>query len=151
MHVRRAGFLLCVAVPLAALDLVVKASIRTPDWAYHQRSYLWVFLCCLLLVALFVVTLIPSRLVPPAAGLLAGGVIGNGLSAAWNDLHVPNPLVLSLGDAVVALNVADVAVLAGIGSLVAVLGVWLVRNRQRFGPAQQTGNESLPDDTTTVF
>ena len=43
---------------------------------------------------MFVIAQIPSRFVAPAAGVLAAGILGNSLSAAWNDMEVPNPLVI---------------------------------------------------------
>ncbi len=74
-------------------------------------------------------TRVPSPFVPPAAGVLVGGLLGNALSASWNEMRVPNPLVLGDGDLVVAFNLADVWALTGIGVLMAALAVWLVRNR----------------------
>lgn len=117
------------AVPLAAADLYVKARVRTEPWAYHERSLGWLLLSIILLGAMFVVTRVPSALVPPAAGVLAGGVIGNSLSAAWYGMRVPNPLVVTGNQAVLAFNLADVWTFFGIVLLLSVLGVWLVGNR----------------------
>ncbi|MGL6280370.1 MAG: hypothetical protein ACRC50_12550 [Gaiella sp.] len=122
---------LAVALPLAALDLAVKAARPTPWWAWHERSLAWLVLCVVVLAALVLVLRVPSVLVPPAAGVLAGGILGNALSAAWNDLEVANPLVLTGDRAVLAFNLADVWVLVGLASLFGVLGVWLVRNREQ--------------------
>jgi hypothetical protein len=125
----RIAVVLAVALPLAAADLLVKATRETPSWAYHERSLAWLAVCTFVLAGLVVVTRIPSALVPPAVGILAGGVLGNAISAAWNDFAVPNPLVITGDDAIVAFNLADVYVLAGVAVLLAVVGAWLVRNR----------------------
>ena len=82
-----------VAVPLAAADLFVKATIPTQPWAYHERSIAWLFLSFALLGGMILIAQIPSVLVAPAAGVLAAGILGNSLSAAWNDMEVPNPLL----------------------------------------------------------
>ena len=121
--------LLGVALPLAAADLAYKASVPTEWWAYHQRSAGWLALCLALFVATMSLARIPSVAVPPAAGLLAAGVIGNATSAAWNDLRVPNPIVLRGDHVVLAFNVADICALLGILTLVVTLSAWLVRNR----------------------
>lgn len=125
----RIAVMLAVALPLVAADLALKASESIPSWAYHDRSYAWVVLCCGLLVALALITRVPSVLVPPAAGVLAAGVLGNALSAAWNGLSVPNPIIVRGDDAVLAFNLADVWALAGIVALLSVLAAWLIRNR----------------------
>lgn len=126
----RLAVALAVAVPLVLVDLAVKAARPTPWWAWHERSLGWLVLCVVVLAALVPVLRVPGVLVPPAAGVLAGGVLGNVLSAAWNDLEVANPLVIQGDRAVLAFNLADVWVLAGLAGLFAVLGVWLVRNRE---------------------
>lgn len=126
----RLAVALAVAVPLVLVDLAVKAARPTPWWAWHERSLGWLVLCVVVLAALVPVLRVPGVLVPPAAGVLAGGVLGNALSAAWNDLEVANPLVIQGDRAVLAFNLADVWVLAGLAGLFAVLGVWLVRNRE---------------------
>jgi lipoprotein signal peptidase len=78
---------------------------------------------------MFLISQIPSRFVPAAAGILAAGILGNSLSAAWNDMAVPNPLVLGGEHAFIAFNLADVWALSGIFALVCAIGVWLIRNR----------------------
>ncbi len=123
-----------VAVPLAAADLYVKARVRTEPWAYHERSIGWLVLSIILLGAMFLVARVPSALVPPAAGVLAGGLLGNSLSAAWYGMRVPNPLVVTGNQAVLAFNLADVWALFGILLLVSVVGVWLVGNRHLLPP-----------------
>jgi len=121
--------MLCVAIPLAAVDLLVKAEEPTAPWAYHQRSLGWLALSLTLLAAMLVISQIPSRLVAPAAGVLAAGILGNSLSAAWNGMEVPNPLVIGGRHAFVAFNLADVWALTGILALVCAIGIWLIRNR----------------------
>jgi hypothetical protein len=125
----RVAALLAVALPLAGADLALKAVGTTPSWAYHERSLPWVALCVVLLAGLLTLTIVPSVLVPPAAGVLAAGVLGNGLSAAWNGLSVPNPIVVDGWHGIVAFNLADVWVVLGIVALVSVLSAWLVRHR----------------------
>lgn len=121
--------MLAVAIPLAVVDLVVKAKVPTASWAYHPRSYGWLALSLALLALMFVIAQIPSRLVAPAAGILAAGILGNSLSAAWNGMEVPNPLVIGGQHAFIAFNLADVWALTGIFALVCTIGVWLIQNR----------------------
>ena len=121
---------LAVALPLAAADLALKVARPTPAWAWHERSPSWLVLCAVVLAALALVLRLPSQVVPPAAGVLAGGILGNGLSAAWYGLEVPNPIVLTGDRAVVAFNLADVFVLVGLVALFVALSVWLVSNRR---------------------
>ncbi len=130
----RLAVLLAVAVPLAAADLAYKASAETPWWAYHERSPAWIGLCIVLFAAILALVRIPSPAVPPAAGLLAAGVLGNMTSAAWNGLRVPNPIVVEGDHAILAFNLADVWALAGILTLMVSLSVWLIRNRELLPP-----------------
>ena len=129
--------MLGVAVPLAAADLVVKARVPTPPWAYHQRSLGWLALSVGLFVALLFVTRIPTALVAPAAGLLAGGLLGNSLSAAWNGMEVPNPLVATVDRGVIAFNLADIFALTGILTLLLVISVWLIAKRELIPPPDE--------------
>jgi lipoprotein signal peptidase len=117
-------------IPLTALDLLVKRVGSTPEWAYHTRSTSWLVLCFVLLAAIVVVLRVPSKLVPPAAGVLAAGVLGNGLSAlASGDLVVPNPLVIHAGGEVVAFNLADIFVFVGLATMLPVLARELIIRR----------------------
>jgi lipoprotein signal peptidase len=125
----RIAVLFAVALPLAVVDLAHKASAQTELWAYHQRSLAWLVLCLALFLATVVLLRVPSAVVPPAAGLLAAGVLGNAMSAAWNDLRVPNPIVVRGDHVVLAFNLADICALVGILALMVSLSVWLVRNR----------------------
>jgi uncharacterized membrane protein YccF (DUF307 family) len=52
------------------------------------------------------------------------------MSAAWNGLRVPNPIVVRGDHVVLAFNVADICALVGILTLVVTLSAWLVRNRR---------------------
>jgi hypothetical protein len=121
--------MLCVAVPLAAVDLFVKATIPTQPWAYHPRSIAWLLLSFALFGGMVLIAQIPSLLVAPAAGVLAAGILGNSLSAAWNDMEVPNPLLAGGNNAIIAFNLADIWALTGILALVLTIGIWLIRNR----------------------
>ena len=132
--VGRIGVMLGVALPLVVADLVVKARVPTEPWAYHERSVGWLLLSVSLFVGMIVVARIPSALVAPAAGVLAAGLLGNSLSAAWNGMEVPNPLVAGGDRGVVAFNLADIFALAGILALVVVIGVWLIRHRALIPP-----------------
>jgi len=126
---RTIGIMLTVAVPLAAMDLYVKATTPTEPWAYHQRSFAWLTLSVGLFFAMLVVARIPSILVAPAAGVLSAGILGNSISAAWNGMEVPNPFVIDSDHALIAFNLADVWAVTGIFLLVLSIGIWLIRNR----------------------
>jgi hypothetical protein len=132
--VNRIGIMLGVALPLAAADLFVKASKPTQAWAYHERSFGWLLLSLSLLAGMVVIARIPSVLVAPAAGVFAGGLLGNSLSAAWNGMEVPNPLVFVGDRGLIAFNLADVWGLTGIFLLMIAIGVWLIRNRALIPP-----------------
>ncbi len=115
----------------------MKAVEPTAPWAYHHRSSSWLLLSLVLLSATVAVTRIPSVAVPPAAGLLAAGLLGNTLSAAWNGMAVPNPLVVTGERSIIAFNLADVWALTGIVLLMAAIGIWLVGHREALPtPAQ---------------
>ena len=135
--VGRVGIMLGVALPLAAADLLVKASVPTAAWAHHERSLGWLALSLALFAGMIAVSRIPSALVAPAAGLLAAGLLGNSFSAAWNGMEVPNPLVVGGDRGLIAFNPADVFALAGIFALVVVIGVWLIRNRGLIPPPDE--------------
>ena len=129
--------MLGVALPLAAADLVAKSRVPTEQWAYHERSLGWLAFSVALFGAMIAVTRVPSALVALAAGLLSAGLLGNGLSAAWNGMEVPNPFVVVGERGVLAFNLADAFVLAGTFMLVVVIGVWLIRNRDLIPPPSE--------------
>jgi hypothetical protein len=146
--------MLAVALPLAAADLALKATMPTHEWAYHQRSLGWCLVCCVIFVGLLAVCRFPSALVPPTAGILAAGVLGNGLSAAFNGFLVPNPFLLERETEIIAFNLADVWAVLGIGSLGVVIAARLVRDRHRLGrprPVEPSPADPLAEDGQTVF
>jgi len=130
----RLFLLVVLAAGLAAADLLVKLTVATPPWHFHPRSDSWVVLSVAVLVAALLLTLVPSRLVAVAAGVMCGGVLGNLLSALFDGNRVPNPL--HVGDATggVAFNLADVFFLAGNLLLMLALMAVTIRNRRRLIP-----------------
>jgi len=102
--------LLVVAVPLAGADLLVQAAMATEPLGAHHRSHAWVAVSAALLVVMAFSTRLPSALFALAAGVLAGGLLGNLVSAVTHGGVVENPFVA--GD--VAFNLADVLVLVGL-------------------------------------
>ena len=122
------------AVVLVAVDQVVKATVSTPVWAFHERSQGWVALSIAVLVGAFFLSLVPSRPVAVAAGVMSAGVIGNLISARWDGNRVPNPLVIGNFQRGIAFNLADVFFLVGNLLLMSALIVMLVRRRDRLAP-----------------
>jgi hypothetical protein len=132
--------LLLVVVPAAALagaDLIVKATVATQWWDFHQRSSAWVALSAFLLVAALGLALVPSRAVALAAGVMSGGVIGNLVSARVDGNRVPNPIVIGTHVNGIAFNLADVFFLLGNLLLMATLIAVTLRNRDRLIPPRQ--------------
>jgi uncharacterized membrane protein len=126
--------LVAPAAVLASIDQVVKATVTTPWWAFHHRSHGWVALSIALLVGALLLTLVPSRAVALAAGMMSGGAIGNLVSARWDENYVPNPLVIGHYGRGFAFNLADVFFMLGIVLLMSTLIVMTVRNRDRLAP-----------------
>jgi hypothetical protein len=122
------------AVVLVSVDQVVKATVSTPLWAFHHRSYGWVALSIAVLVGAFFLTLVPSRAVAVAAGVMSAGAIGNLVSARLDGNRVPNPLVIGDYQRGIAFNLADVFFLVGNMLLMSALIVMLVRRRDRLAP-----------------
>src|SRR5215204_5456150 len=123
-------FILVCGAVLAAIDLSVKQTLPTPEWAFHHRSHLWVALSLMVLMGACALARVPSRSVVIAAGLMCGGVLGNLLSARWNENLVPNPLVVG-HEFGVAFNVADVAFLVGDLLVIATFACVTIRHRPR--------------------
>jgi hypothetical protein len=122
--------LLLIALTLAAVDQSVKLVVATPPWAVHQRSDLWFFGSCVLLIAILPLTRLPSRGVAIAAGIFGGGVLGNLISAGSDGLSVPNPIIIMHGMGGIAFNPADTFILAGNLSLMAALIGLCLRYRE---------------------
>ena len=106
----RAGIVLVTALALAAADLVVQAAVAADPSFAHHRSYAWVEVSVGLFFFALLLARPPSRLLATGAGVFAGGLLGNLVSAAMHGRAVANPFVV--GD--VAFNLADVFVVAGI-------------------------------------
>ena len=119
---------------LVSVDQVVKATVSTPLWAFHHRSYGWVALSIAVLVGAFFLTLVPSRGVAVAAGVMSAGAIGNLVSARSDGNRVPNPLVIGDYQRGFAFNLADVFFLVGNLLLMTALIVMIVRRRDRLAP-----------------
>ena len=122
------------AVVLVAVDQVVKASVSTPLWAFHHRSYGWVALSIAVLAGAFFLTLVPSRAVAVAAGVMSAGALANLISARSDGNRVPNPLVIGDYQRGFAFNLADVFFLVGNLLLAVSLIVVIVRRRDRLPP-----------------
>jgi hypothetical protein len=122
------------AVVLVSVDQVVKATVSTPLWAYHHRSYGWVALSIAVLVGAVFLTLVPSRAVAVAAGVMSAGAIANLISWRLDGNRVPNPLVIGDYQRGFAFNLADLFFLVGNLLLMASLIVMIVRRRDRLAP-----------------
>jgi hypothetical protein len=115
----RIAIVVFLAVPLAGIDLLVKAVLPTAPLFFHRRSGEWMILSAVVLVFALLLTRLPSRLLAGSAGLLAAGVLGNLVSARLHHGLVPNPFVIVRGDFELAFNLADLFVLGGIVLLTA--------------------------------
>jgi lipoprotein signal peptidase len=135
--------LLVVATALAAIDQWVKLSVSTPVWAEHHRSGAWFAGSCAVLIAILPLTRLPSRAVAIAAGVFAGGVLGNLISAGTDGLYVPNPLIIMHGMGGVAFNPADTFILAGNLSLMAALISVCLRYRVELAAWRAAGRTTL--------
>jgi hypothetical protein len=128
---QRLALLVVLAAGLATADLTSKWLLPTDPWLFHQRSHAWVELSVALLLTLVLLARLPSRLVAVAGGVFGGGVLGNLVSARWNQGRVPNPFVVVGQEGVLAFNLADVFVLSGIVLLTTALVRVTIRNRER--------------------
>lgn len=109
-----------LAVVLAVSDLGYARWKRHVDPAFvHHRSHGWVILSLALLVAMLLLSRLPSRLLAVACGLVAGGTLGNLIWAVGHRDLVANSIVLQRSNSGIAFTLADVYVLSGILLLIA--------------------------------
>jgi hypothetical protein len=130
---RRGLAVVGTACALASVDLALKAQLPTVTAAFHHRSPAWVGLSIVILTLTAALTAIPSRTVAASAAILAGGVLGNLVSALRHDLWVANPFVVG----VLAFNLADVLVVIGLASLTVSLSTVSVRYRRHLLPPRK--------------
>ena len=134
---RRALLLLSVALPLATIDLAHKLTAPTEEWAYHPRGAAWIAMSAAVALGCLALTRVPSAAVAAMAGVLAAGAAGNGVSAVGWERGVPNPLVVDLGEAVIAFNLADIVTLVGVLLLMVELSSVTIRNRDQLLPPRE--------------
>ena len=123
-----------LAVSFAAVDLVEKSVDGTQVIDNHSRSVLWAIGSALLIMAAFGLAWLRSRAVAVSAGIMAGGVLANLLSAVTHNGRVPNPIVIGNERNGVAFNLADVFTLIGLFALIVSVCVVLVAHRERLLP-----------------
>jgi hypothetical protein len=123
-----------LAASLATVDLVEKSLDHTAPFDYHSRSYLWAATSALLVFAAFALAQLRSRAVAISAGVMAGGVLANLISASFSNGRVPNPIVAGSARGGVAFNLADVFTVIGIFGLIGSVCVVLVVHRERLLP-----------------
>jgi hypothetical protein len=123
-----------LAASLAAVDLVEKSVDRTRLIDYHSRSAVWALGSALLIVVAFGLASLRSRAVAVSAGVMAGGVLANLVSAVVQQGQVPNPIVIGSGRNGVAFNLADVFTLSGLFALIGSVCVVLIVHRERLLP-----------------
>jgi hypothetical protein len=123
-----------LALSLAAVDLAEKAIDPSRLIDYHPRSYFWAATSALLVVAAFALAHLRSRAVAISAGVMAGGVLANLISAIASNGSVPNPIVVGTGRDGVAFNLADVFTLIGLFALIVSVCIVLVVHRERLLP-----------------
>ena len=104
---------LATAILVANADLLTKALVTSSAAYDHHRSGTWMALSSIELAAMAALALLPSRALALTAGLVAGGTLGNLVSALAHHRDVPNPFVLHFGEGGIAFNVADVAFVTG--------------------------------------
>lgn len=119
----RVALVVVGAVVLAAVDLAVKAALSTSPWLVHERSRAWLVLSLLLVAGCLALARVPSRAVAGAAGLTAGGLLGNIASALTHHGAVPDPLLLGGARHGVAFNLADVFFVLGLLGLISA-AIW---------------------------
>jgi lipoprotein signal peptidase len=110
----RVALVIVGAIVLAAVDLAVKAALLTSPLLLHERSRAWLAVSLLLLAGCLLLARIPSRAVAGAAGVTAGGLLGNIASALTHDGAVPDPLLVGGSQHGVAFNLADLFFVLGL-------------------------------------
>jgi hypothetical protein len=121
-----------LAIAVAGADLLEKALDSTGPLDFHPRSLTWAVGSTLLIAA----ALLLSRLSPAVAaagGVMAGGMLGNLLSALAFSGRVPNPIVIG-AERGVAFNLADVFTIVGICALGVSISAVSIRHRHRLLP-----------------
>jgi Signal peptidase (SPase) II len=124
-----------LALSLAAADMAAKEYLPTPDIGLHQRSFAWALGSIVLIAAAVPLLRLPSWSVAIAAGVMAGGTLGNLVSALVYGGHVPNPILIGdYDDRGIAFNLADLFTFFGILALTVSLVVVSIRHRDRLLP-----------------
>jgi hypothetical protein len=123
-----------LAALLAAIDLLEKALDPTQPFDYHARSATWAVGSGVLVLAAFALSFLRSRAVAVSAGVLAGGVLANLVSAIAGDGRVPNPIVAGTERDGIAFNLADVFTLVGLFALIVSVCIVLVVHRDHLLP-----------------
>jgi lipoprotein signal peptidase len=111
---RRLPIVILPAAILATSDVAVKLLVPTQAQLFHERGHAWLALSLVLLCGAVGFAALPSRLLAVASAILAGGVLGNLLSARWQHGRVANPFVIEGRAGGIAFNLADCYVLLGI-------------------------------------
>ena len=123
-----------LALALASVDLVEKALDSTQPFDYHPRSAVWAVGSGLLVAAAIALAHLRSRAVAISAGVMAGGVLANLISALDGGGRVPNPIVVGTERDGVAFNLADIFTLVGLFGLIVSVCIVLVVHRERLLP-----------------
>ncbi|MCP9487351.1 MAG: hypothetical protein MSC30_16000 [Gaiellaceae bacterium MAG52_C11] len=134
---RRAILLLSIVLPLVTLDLAHKLLVPTQNWAFHPRGPAWIAMSAVVALGCLALTRVPSAAVAAMAGVLAAGAVGNGVSAVVWERGIPNPLVVDVGQAVIAFNFADIVTLVGVLLLMVGLSSITIRNREQLLPPRE--------------
>jgi lipoprotein signal peptidase len=133
---------LATATTVAAVDQWIKFVVQTPDWAFHHRSGAWFAGSCAIFIGVSLLALLESRAVAVGTALLAGGVLGNLMSASADGLYVPNPLLIG-HEAGIAFNLADVCILVGNMTLMVSLSVFLIQRRDEVYARRQAVGRAI--------
>ena len=99
-----------ICVTLVAADQLLKGTLPTPYWGWHEKDYTVASTMMAVALCLILVAYVPVRI---AGTLLLAGLAGNTISAFRGP--VANPFVV--GD--LAFNSADIMLYAGFAAIVA--------------------------------